>query len=159
MGVLRYGKDDRYVNRNAVHGGPLVDPATWHAAQHPNTRKLSRPRSAESSWMLTGIVRCQACRYCLQGTTTSRGKRIYRCNRRHAAGICPDPVRIDADALEQAAVDAFWLVTSDVEAEATPDRSGELDALEWALERAEQLVAQLSGAEAQEALGDSYLEV
>jgi hypothetical protein len=159
MGVLRYGKDDRYVNRDAVVGGPLVDPATWHAAQHPNGKRLAPAKSGDSSWLLTGIVRCQACRYALQGTNTSRGKRIYRCTRRHAAGICPDPVRIDADTLEAAAVRAFWRLTADVEAEGTPDTSGELASLEAALERADQLVAQLSDADAQEALGDSYLAV
>ena len=159
MGVLRYGKDDRYMNADGVVGGPLVDPATWHAAQHPNGKSLAAPRSGDSSWLLTGIVRCQACRYALQGTTTSRGKRIYRCTRRHAAGVCPDPVRIDADVLDDAAVRAFWRLTDDVEAEGTPDSSGELASLEAALERAEQLVAQLSDAAAQEALGDSYLAV
>jgi site-specific DNA recombinase len=157
MGVLRYGRDDRYVNRDAVP--PIVDAATWHAAQHPRGRRLSPTRSEESSWLLTGILRCRACRHCLQGTTTGRGKRIYRCTRRHAAGTCPEPVRIDADTVEDAAIAAFWALTSDREAEGARDVSGELAGLEAALERAERLLAQLEDPEAQEALGERYLSV
>jgi len=90
-GLLRYGKDDRYTNPDGVVGGPLVDPATWEAAQHPNGRSLHAARSDESSWLVAGVLRCNACRYSMQGTTTSRGKRIYRCNRRHAGGRLPRP--------------------------------------------------------------------
>ena len=71
-GVLRYGKDDRYVEPDAVIGGPITDAATWEAAQHPNGRKLTRARG-ESSWLLTGIVRCRACRYCAAGDRRPRG--------------------------------------------------------------------------------------
>jgi site-specific DNA recombinase len=157
-GVLRYGKDDRYVNANAVVGGPLVDPATWEAAQHPNGRNLHAAKSGESSWLVAGVLRCHACRYSMQGTTTSRGKRIYRCNRRHAGGVCPDPARIDADTIEAAAVEAFWKLTADLEATGVADTTGELDGLEKTVELAEQRVAQLSGADAQDALGESYLD-
>jgi site-specific DNA recombinase len=159
MGVLRYGKDDRYVNPNAVVGGALVDPATWHAAQHPNGRKLTAPRSAESSWLLTGILRCHACRYCMQGTLTSRGKRIYRCTRRHSGGICTAKSRVAADAVETSAVAAFWKLTDDLTAQGSRDTSGDLAGLEEALERAERLLAQLDTPEAQDALGERYLEV
>lgn len=159
MGVLRYGKDDRYTNTDAVVGGPLVDPATWHAAQHPNGHQLAPAKSDESSWLLTGILRCSACRYCMQGTTTSRGKRIYRCNGRHAGGVCPDRPRVDADTVEQAAIAAFWKLTADVEATGTKDTSGELSGLEAALERAERLLTQLQAPDAQDALGDDYLGV
>jgi site-specific DNA recombinase len=156
-GVLRYGHDDRYVNTTDVPA--IVDAATWEAAQRPNGRRLTPAKSEESSWLLTGIVRCQACRYCLQGTTTGRGKRIYRCTRRHAAGICPEPVRVDADTLEDAAVAAFWALTEDLEAEGAEDVSGVLGGIEAALERAERLLAQLEGPAAQEALGERYLAV
>jgi len=33
---------------------------------------------------------------CLQGTTTSRGKRISDAPAVHAGGLCPAPARIDA---------------------------------------------------------------
>ena len=158
-GVLRYGKDDRYVNANAVVGGPLVDPATWEAAQHPNGRTLHAPKSGESAWLVAGVLRCHACRYAMQGTTTSRGKRIYRCNRRHAGGVCPDPARIDADTIEAAAVEAFWTLTADLEAVGVPDAGGELEALEAVLEGADQRLAQVEDPAAQDAFGDRYLAV
>ena len=154
-GLLRYGRDDRYTNPDAVE--PIVDAATWQAAQHPNGPRLAVAKSGESSWLLTGILRCQSCRYAMQGTTTSRGKRIYRCTRRD----CPTRprTRIDADVIEAAAVEAFWRLTDDLEAEGTRDTAGELAGLESALERAERLLAQLDNADAQDALGERYLSV
>jgi DNA invertase Pin-like site-specific DNA recombinase len=150
-GLLRYGRDDRYVNPEGVE--PIVDAATWQAAQHPNGRQLAPVKSGESSWLLTGILRCQSCRYAMQGTTTSRGKRIYRCTRRD----CSSRARIDAGVIEGAAVEAFWKVTADLEARGTVDNSGDLAALGTALERAERLLAQLDDPDAQDALGDRYL--
>ena len=158
MGVLSYGLDRRYVNSSGVEQ-PIVDAATWHAAQHPNGRRLAPARSKDSAWLLTGILRCQACRYCMQGTPTSRGKRIYRCNRRHAGGVCPSPARVDAALVEDAAVAAFWALTADLEVQGTEDVGGELAGLQHAVERAERLVAQLEDPQAQEALGDRYLAV
>ena len=156
-GVLRYGHDDRFTNPEGVEH-PIVDPATWEAAQHPNGRTLHAAKSGESSWLVAGVLRCNACRYSMQGTTTSRGKRIYRCNRRHAGGVCPDPARIDADTIETAAVEAFWKLTADIEATGVADTTGELDALEQTAELTEQRLAQLSSPEAQDALGDRYLD-
>lgn len=157
MGVLRYGRDDRYVNPNAVE--PIVDAATWHAAQHPNRRPLAPAKSKESTWLLSGILRCSACRYCMQGTTTSRGKRIYRCTRTHAGGVCPEPARLDADTVEPVAVGAFWTLTADIEAEGARDAGGELVGLEEVLDRAERRLAQLEDPQAQDALGERYLTV
>src|SRR5215211_6958641 len=156
-GVLSYGRDKRYVNPNAVV--PIVDAALWHAAQHPNGRKLHAAKSKDSTWLLTGILRCQACRHCLQGTPTSRGQRIYRCTGRHAGGHCSARARIDADMIEEAAIAAFWNLTADLEAQGTEDASGELAGLEAALARAERLVAQLEDPDAQDALGERYLTV
>jgi DNA invertase Pin-like site-specific DNA recombinase len=156
-GLLRYGQDDRFTNTEGVER-PIVDAATWEAAQHPNGRNLHAAKSGESSWLVAGVLRCHACRYSMQGTTTSRGKRIYRCTRRHAGGVCPDPARIDADIIEAAAVEAFWKLTADIEASGVADTTGELDGLEKTVELAEQRVAQLSGADAQDALGESYLD-
>jgi DNA invertase Pin-like site-specific DNA recombinase len=88
LGELRYGRDGRFVN--AESHDPIVELPLWTAAQHPNGRSVARVGET-SAWLLAGILRCHACRYCMQGTTTSRGKRIYRCTRRHAGGICPHP--------------------------------------------------------------------
>ena len=152
LGELRYGRDGRYVNA-AAHD-PLVDLATWQAAQHPNGRRLTPPRSEESEWLLTGLLRCGACRYAMQGTTTSRGRRIYRCTRRHSGGVCPAPARISAEVAETAAVDAFWALTADLEAGATQDVTGELAGLEQAFERADLALRQWTSAAVQEAIGD-----
>ena len=157
LGELSYGKDRRYVNPDGVE--PVVDAATWHAAQQPKGNQLAPARSSDSPYLLSGRLRCAHCRYCMQGTVTSRGKRVYRCNRRHAGGICPEKVRIDAEVAEQAAVEAFWALTADLEAQGTDDVAGELSSLERALERAERLLAQLEDPRAQDALGDRYLAV
>jgi Recombinase zinc beta ribbon domain/Recombinase len=156
LGELSYGDPPRFVNENAHE--PIVDLATWEAAQHPNGRKLTALRS-ESGYLLSGIARCSGCRCCLQGTRTSRGKRIYRCTRTRAAGICPTPARVDADKLEQAAVEAFWALTEDLEAEGAADTHGALVAFEDALERAEGRLRQLERPEAADTLGDRFLTV
>lgn len=153
LGELRYGTDARYVNPSAHE--PIVDVGLWLAAQHPQKRSLPTV-SEKSDWLLAGIVRCHACRYCLQGTTTSRGKRIYRCTRTHAAGVCPTPVRINADLLEEAAVEALWAVTADIEARGTADSGSDLAGLQAALERAEARLTQAESSEMQDAFGDRW---
>jgi len=152
LGELHYGRDDRFVNADAHE--PIVDLATWTAAQHPNGRRVGPPRSENSAWLLAGILRCAGCRYCTQGTTTSRGKRIYRCTRRHSGGVCPQPATIDADTIERAAVDAFWSLTADLEARGTADTVGDLAGLEAALERAGAALSQWMSPDVQEAIGD-----
>jgi DNA invertase Pin-like site-specific DNA recombinase len=154
LGELHYGRDDRFVNLTAHE--PIVDEALWRAAQHPNGRRLAEPRSQASSYLLAGIIRCAACRYCLQGTTTSRGARIYRCTRTHSAGVCPAPARVSADDAEKAAVAAFWRLTTDLEAEGTraddaADRRAELQAR---LDRADAALRQWMSPDVQEAIGD-----
>ncbi|MBA2445917.1 MAG: recombinase family protein [Nocardioidaceae bacterium] len=155
-GKLRYGLDDRYV---FWLEDPIVDFATWSAAQHPNGRRLSPPRSDSSEFLLTGIARCWACRYCLQGTTTSRGKRIYRCTRTHSGGVCPAPVRVAAEKVEQVAVDAFWAVTGDLEASGVQDPHDDLSALEEQLQRAQRRVDQLETEDAQDAFGERWIAI
>jgi DNA invertase Pin-like site-specific DNA recombinase len=150
LGELSYGRDRRFVN-TASHEA-IIDLALWHAAQHPNG-KLARTRPA-STYLLSGLLRCQGCRYCLQGTLTSRGKRIYRCTRTHAGGVCPSPARLDASQVEDAAVAAFWKLTADLEARGKQDTHGQVAKLERALERAERSLAQWASPDVQEAIGD-----
>ena len=152
-GLLRYGSDDRFTQE--LPDLAIIDLATWTAAQHPNGRQLVRT-SEKSSWLLTGIARCWSCRYAMQGTKTSRGKRIYRCTRRHAGGECPAPARIDADTLEAAVVEAFWELTADLAADGSPAQAVDLSALETALERAERRLAQVESPDMQDALGDRW---
>jgi DNA invertase Pin-like site-specific DNA recombinase len=155
LGELSYGKDRRYMNP-AAHK-PLVDLATWEAAQHPNGRRLQSPRGA-GDYMLSGLLRCAACGYSMQATMSGRGKRVYRCVRRHSGGECPQPARAYAELVERVAERAFWSLTDDLQAvghEATADLSG----LEVALERAERRLAQAETPEAQDAFGDRWFTV
>jgi len=150
-GELSYGRDRRYLNPDAHEA--IVDPAIWQAAQHPSGT-LAPTRSESGAYLLAGIIRCRGCGYTLQGTTTSRGRRIYRCTRRHAGGVCPDPASIPADTAETAAVAAFWDLTEDMEAHGTPDTRGRLRAHEKTLERAERALRDWTSPDVQEAIGD-----
>jgi site-specific DNA recombinase len=150
LGELHYGRDGRYVNATAHE--PLVDEATWQAAQHPNGRLLARTRWGAN--LLAGIGRCRACRYCLSWTTSSRGKRIYRCTKTHAGGVCPDPARGLAEPVERMAVEAFWKLTADLEAEGVRDDHGNLAGLESALVKAERRLRDWASPAVQEKIGD-----
>jgi DNA invertase Pin-like site-specific DNA recombinase len=140
-GLLRYGRDDRFVN-TASHE-PIVSEALWAAAQKPNGHHPAPLRSAESTWLLSGLLRCSACRYAMQGTKTSRGKRIYRCTRTHSGGVCPAPARIDADPIEELAVEEFWLAMRQARGKGHRDVSGRVHELELDLERAERVLGAL----------------
>ena len=108
LGELSYGKDRRYVNATAHE--PLVDLATFSAAQHPGGPVLRKARSEGGEFSLSGILRCAACGYAMEGTRTSadRGRRrIYRCKRRHAGGICPESSSVRAERVEQAVADTY----------------------------------------------------
>ena len=156
LGELSYGNPPRYVNEHAHE--PIVDIETWQAAQRPNGNVPRRPRSKTPGgrFTLTGIIRCAACGYTLEATSTSRGKRIYRCSRRHAGGMCPDPARIDADVAERAAERAFFEVTAELAAAGTSDPAPELAALEAELRRAEERYARVKASDMQDALGDDW---
>ena len=152
LGEVSYGKDRRYVNAKAHE--PIVDLATWTAAQHPNGRRL-QPKRNGSRFNLTGLVRCQACGHAMQATTTSRGKRIYRCARRHAGGICPRPARISAELLEMWSTAMLFDVTKLVEARGE-EQPPDLRDLENAVEVAERRFAQAQTPEMQDAAGHDW---
>lgn len=100
LGELRYAD---YVNADSHP--PIVDRATWEAAQRQTARLPSS--GSRDPFLLTGLMRCWACRHALQATRTSRRKPIYRCTRRHAGGLCPDPARIDAAIVDEYVLAAF----------------------------------------------------
>jgi site-specific DNA recombinase len=146
LGEIRSGP---YVNPEAHE--PLVDEPLWLAAQNPEQRPV---RHRGGSHLLTGILRCAGCGYSMQGTRTSRGKRIYRCQRRHAGGLCPEPARVNADDVE-AEVVARFLATADLIYERR-GQSPDLAPLEGELESAERRLAQVMTDEARDALGDLW---
>jgi DNA invertase Pin-like site-specific DNA recombinase len=91
--------DAGYVNEHAHP--PLVDPATWEAAQHP--RRVVAPREPAPA-LLTRLVRCAGCslvmtpyRHHCHGNGLEV---VYRCTGHSAAGRCPAPASIDAVYLE-----------------------------------------------------------
>lgn len=155
LGELSYGRGEHPFVNAASHE-PLVDVATFEAAQHPGGRRLHSQRS-EGRYLLTGLLRCAGCGYSMQATATSRGRRIYRCVRRHAGGICGAPARFAADAVEDAAERAFWAVADDLRATGeVAEPTHDLAKLAVALERAERRLAQAMAPEVQDAAGDSW---
>lgn len=90
---------------------PLVTEAEWQAAQITN--KKTAPQTRHEN-LLTGIIRCAACRYAMTPATAGvkkSGKRhyipVYRCRRDHAAGRCPEPSSITRKSIEPYVEDAF----------------------------------------------------
>lgn len=98
LGELHYGKDGRFVN-TAAHE-PLIDRTTWQRAQ--GTTRKPHPRS----YLLAGLLRCDACRHALHGTSDNRAdsapRRWYRCGIHHSTGVCPIPARVSSDVVEAA---------------------------------------------------------
>jgi hypothetical protein len=88
---------------------PLVDAATWAAAQSP--RRVG-PRFPGRPTLLGGLVRCAGCRMVLRsgGTTSPDGKRRagYVCGRRSSAGRCPAPAMISGTLIEPYIEDIFF---------------------------------------------------
>lgn len=87
-----------YVREHAHE--PLVDLATWHAAQHP--RPPSHPRHWQRA-LLGGLVRCMACGKVLANLRTFKGDLLsdhWACRCRSAAGHCPAPASISAGLLQ-----------------------------------------------------------
>jgi Recombinase zinc beta ribbon domain/Recombinase len=151
LGELSYGKDRRYVNSRAHE--PVVDLASWTAAQHPNGEQLRRARRGD--YLLTGLLRCASCGYVMQGTRTSRNKRVYRCIRRHAGGVRPRPTWVFADHVEPLAERVFWSLTEDMRATSQPS-SADLGHLKVTLEQAERRLAQSMTPMVQDAAGDEW---
>jgi DNA invertase Pin-like site-specific DNA recombinase len=155
-GTLVYGRPVRYKNENALE--PIVPPELWEAVQRrpAGARTLAPARTENSPFLLTGLARCAGCRHCLQATTTSHGHRIYRCKKKHAGGYCAAPTRLRAEGVEDAAVDAFWTITANIEAEARhDDLSATLATLDEKIAHAQRLLDQWLAPEMQEAIADA----
>lgn len=145
LGEIRSGE---FVNTTAHE--PIVDEPLWLAAQRPNP---APPRVRKGGYLLAGILRCKACGYCMQGTTTSHGHRIYRCIRRHAGGVCPAPARIRADAVEAHVINE---IRGKADIHTPPPTGTPLAALEAEVATAERRLAQVLTDEARDALGDLW---
>lgn len=145
IGELSHGRDRRFVNPSAHE--PLVDRATWDAAQQPKRR--SRPQN-RGTFLLAGLLRCESCGYAMAGSVYADGRRVYRCKKRHAGGLCPAPAWGRAEPLEDAARIAVFQDRS------STSESVNIVALEEDLARTERLLAQALSPEVQEAAGNSW---
>jgi DNA invertase Pin-like site-specific DNA recombinase len=75
---------------------PLVDEATWHAAQE---RRTMRADGAESPTIARGVVRCAGCRYSMSlHKVSNRGYVVwqYKCARHANEQDCPAPAGVVA---------------------------------------------------------------
>ena len=104
LGQARYGE---IVNDNAHE--PLTTLETWHLAQRP---KRGAAVSSDSSYLLSGIVRCASCRYAMRPQKGSgKGKRkvgSYRCQCDSANGRCEHPSVIVMSRLDEYVLEAFF---------------------------------------------------
>jgi DNA invertase Pin-like site-specific DNA recombinase len=107
LGESRYVSEQpgepRLINAGAHE--PLVDVATWSAAQPPEVTQ----RRASADFLLSGIATCATCGQHLVGSRGGRdGRRLYRCagsiNRRRAGQrgtLCDAPALTTAEPLER----------------------------------------------------------
>jgi DNA invertase Pin-like site-specific DNA recombinase len=157
-GEVRFGKLANPTAHEAIVDFPL-----WQAAQRPGAGLRSSRSGGE--YLLSGSLRCAACGYALEATRESAkhgARRVYRCKRRHAGGVCPAPARSPREPIE-ALVIAFyenywWKLfearTSPVilPGEPAPDVDGLTEALAIAERRLEQALAP----EVQDAAGEGW---
>jgi len=103
MGEARSGE---YVNSDA-HAA-IITTAEYEAAQGVRTQA---PSPIGDGQLLSGILRCAGCRYCLQpDSMNDRGKkrRLYRCRPdRKASGRCGEPAYALSTVIEPYVVAAF----------------------------------------------------
>lgn len=99
LGEASQGK---HVNPNAHE--PLVDRATWEAAQ---VRQPKPARGVHGEALLGGLVRCAGCSR-RASSTFRNGRRYYSCRRYHAAGDCPEPASISAPLIEPYVTDVLF---------------------------------------------------
>jgi site-specific DNA recombinase len=87
----------------------IVTAAEWHAANAAPVRAAARGHRPN---LLGWVARCAACRYVLapgKSRFGGTGDDVlgYRCRGTHTAGVCPEPVSINARKLESY-VEAVW---------------------------------------------------
>jgi Recombinase zinc beta ribbon domain len=151
LGELSYGKDRRYVNPRAVE--PIVDLDIWTAAQHPNGHGLKPVQSG--NYLLTGLLRCSACGYSMNGTSSSHSTRIYRCPRKHSGRDCPRPARVNADLIEPIVECAYFEIFDDLRV-VIPGKESDLSELEANFDKANRRLTQAMSPEVQDAGGEGW---
>lgn len=105
LGEVRHGP---FVNVSAHE--PLIDAATWQAAQTP-IGGGARARRAEPA-LLHGLLRCGGCGRVLTTKIDERGtqreRTVYHCMKRSSAGVCPAPAAIADSRIEPYVEAVMW---------------------------------------------------
>lgn len=137
LGEARGGE---FVNPDAHE--PIIDRATWEAAQDRKLDSVPRGRDPEGT-LLAGLLRCSGCRYVLKpdkmtlasGPNKGDRVRIYRCRGHHAAGTCTARTAVLGSVIEPYIVERFLNTYHDLYGEAVS--GDDLIAAEAALADAE----------------------
>jgi DNA invertase Pin-like site-specific DNA recombinase len=151
LGEVAYGKDRRFVNP-AAHQ-PLVDAATFAAVQGGTRARVGRVA------LLSGLLRCDGCRHCLQATGDGHGNRVYRCTRRHAGGICKRPARVRAEWVERPVLADLFAHLPRARVTGRRDKTGRLTELARAVEKERAGLDQWASPVMQAEIGDLGLYV
>ena len=121
--------DDREAIVNKDAHDELVSEDLWRAAQmKPRVPKVGpKPKDGPRIPLplLSGLIRCAGCRHSMSLGRGPRGEALYRCRRRHASGVCPQPAQIRMEHVEEH-VEELVLTEIDGVARLVPD-SGERD--------------------------------
>ncbi|MFL5962195.1 MAG: recombinase family protein [Gaiellaceae bacterium] len=133
--------------------GAIVDSATFAAAQRP--KHIHDERTAKGRWLLTGLVRCEACGRRLSPWKPSAKERAkgtrgrYRCNGDGCRRVSVHREVLETMVVEAAFAEAQTLVER-------PAATVDLTALEQDLVIAERRLEQMLAPESQDALGDAW---
>jgi len=140
---------------------PLVDEATFAAAQVAPRRRA--PRSPAAEFHLRGVIRCAGCGFPMTGWNQPRVSasgtvarvRVYRCVRRRHGGACQDRAVVSADAVEALVESAFAPYVRHLRAAATTVAMADDDhgAVDAELARVDERIRRLSSSLRDE-LGD-----
>jgi DNA invertase Pin-like site-specific DNA recombinase len=159
-GVLSNGA----AGRNEHAHTPLVDAETWAIVQ---SRHSVRPNYKPQDGLLTGLLRCAGCRYCMRYNGSfekSRPEAGYQCIRVSVGDRCPAPANMQARdstyrdyrGIEEWVVEQVWKRTDDV-AYAPGSDEVDIDALESAVRITEaDLVQYRDDRELEDALGREH---
>ncbi|MGI8462186.1 MAG: recombinase family protein [Solirubrobacterales bacterium] len=101
------GEASRYVDQDVDGRGPIVNreahPALVTEAQFRDAQMT--PRTAPNGNgkplpLLSGLIRCAGCRYCMSIGRAPNKDRMYRCRSKHASGKCPKPSSVLTERIE-----------------------------------------------------------
>lgn len=134
LGEMTVGK---YTNKAACE--PLIDPATFAAANHSQPRPPRRRSRFDGPALLAGLVRCASCGHRMTRGSTSAGHPVYLCPGKHSGQHCPG---IAAIACKQ--LDEYVTPLALDELEQIKTRAGTGDSLKAAAEQRSQAERELA---------------